>query len=330
MNEYDDAFLSRGGLDPIVSSLASRYPQVFRRENLRVVGVDVAPQCITDSRGEIVEPFVGSWRLDSGAYQIHFGFQVPEVFNEGPFEFHGYWRSSNHRCGAGGGAIVWPEERTEFLGGVLEEREVIGNYFVHNPFGIKLEVGAALAQFSIKTAGAAEEVSELLKPKRVERFLGSGIIGKEGTVLPSTEVVAPRDGLLFLEKGLPYYVEFDGVVNLGNEVLTPQTHLTDQLNYPLLFLIAEHSCLGDPGYHGPLGMTIVPSRDMAIDPLQGIARVARHRVLPVRETITYDGQWQGEIGDERRIEFRPFLKWPDLASPPQDVSLDSLAAQLNL
>lgn len=47
MNEHKNAFLSRRDLDPIVSSLASRYPQVFRRENLRVVGVDVAPQCIT-------------------------------------------------------------------------------------------------------------------------------------------------------------------------------------------------------------------------------------------------------------------------------------------
>jgi|GEM_PF-7036003 len=328
MLEYRGAFLSRGALFPIVDAFASRYPQAFRRENLRVVGVDVAPKEITNARGEIVEPLGGSWNLPSGAYQMRFGFHVPKSLNDGPFEFRGDWRSSNHRCGGGGWAIAWPEEKTQFLGGVLEEREVIGNYTVDNPFGIQFEEGAAVAQFSIKLRGAAMEVSELLKPKRVERFLGAGMIRKKRTILPPTESVALQNGSWFLEERSPYYVEFDGVVDLGDEILTPQIHLTDQLNNPLQFLIAKHSCLGDSGYRGPLGMTIVPDRDMSLDPLQGIARVARHRVLPFGEMAAYQGQWQGEIGDERRIEFRPFHQWPELASPPREVTLESLAAKL--
>lgn len=328
MLEYRGAFLSRGALAPIVDVFASRYPIIFSRENLRVVGVDVAPQCITDACGEIVEPLDGSWHLHPGAYQMRFGFQVPKVLDEGPFELIGNWRSSNHRCAAGGEAIVWPEEKTEFLGGVLEEREVIGNYHVHNPFGIRLEKGAAVAQFSIKLRGAAMMVSELLKAKRVERFLGAGMIGKERTVLPPTESVALQNGSWFLKQGSPYYIEFDGVVDLGDEVLTPQIHLTDQLNNPLQFLIAKHSCLGDSGYRGPLGMTIVPDRDMSLDSLQGIARVASHRVLPFGKMAAYQGQWQGEIGDKRRIEFRPFYQWPELASPPEEVTLESLVAKL--
>ncbi len=327
MLEYRGAFFSRGALAPIVDAFASHYPQVFRRENLRVIGVDVAPQDITNASGEIVEPLDGSWRLSSGSYQMRFGFQAPKAFDESPFELRGYWRSSNHRCGVGGGAIVWPEEKTEFLGGVLEEREVIGNYHVHNPFGIRLEKGAAVAQFSITLRGSAMVVSELLKPKRLERFLGAGMIRKKRTVLPPIESVAPQNGSWFLEQGLPYYVEFDGIADLGNEVLTPQIHLTDQLNNPLQLLIAKHSCLGDPGYRGPLGMTIVPDRDMSLDPLQGIARVARHRVLPFGEMAMYQGQWQSEIVDERRIEFRPFHLWPELATPLQGVSLDTLALQ---
>lgn len=328
MLEYRGAFLSRGALEPIVQAFAFKSPQAFKIENLRVVGVDVAPQSITNARGEIVEPFGGSWCLSPGSYQMRFGFQVPEALDEGPFEFSGHWRSSNHRCGVGGGAIVWPEEKTEFLGGNLEEREVIGNYHVHNPFGIRLEKGAAVAQFSIKLRGAAMMVSELLKAKRLERFLGVGMIGKDRTVLPPTESVTLQNGSWFLKKGSPYYVEFNGVVDLGDEVLTPQIHLTDQLNNPLQFLIAKHSCLGDPGYLGPLGMTVVAYRDMFLDLSQGIARVAKHRVFPIGEMAAYHGQWQGEVGDERRIEFRPFRQWPELASPPAEVTLESLAVKL--
>ena len=97
MMEYGGAFFSRGALAPIVDAFASCYPQVFRRENLRVVGVDVAPQRITNARGEVVEPLGGSWQLPSGSYQMRFGFEVTKALDDGPFEFSGHWRSSNHR-----------------------------------------------------------------------------------------------------------------------------------------------------------------------------------------------------------------------------------------
>ncbi len=328
MIEYRGAFLSRGALSPIVDALALRFPQVFQRERLRVVGVDVAPQRITDANGAVVEPLGGSWCLRPGAYQMRFDFQVPKAFDEGPVQLHGYWRSSNHRCGVGGGAVVWPSGRDSFLGGVLEGREVIGNYHVYNPFGVCLDVGAAVVQFAIQLRGSTPVVSEQLRPKRVERFLGAGIIGKERTVLPPTEIVTPKNGLWRLEKDSPYYVEFDGVVNLVDEVLTPRTHLTDQLINPQLFLLAKHSCLGDPGYQGPLGMTVISRIDSFLSPLWGITRVAKHPILPIGERVAYRGQWQGEAGDERRIEFRPFHLWPELTSPATETTLESLAAKL--
>lgn len=262
------------------------------------------------------------WFLPKGAYQISFGFTMSEGFRQVGIVPKMFWRSSNHRCGAGGGDFFGSEENDDYSSASdsLFGGEVMGNYYVQNPYGIIIEQDASIVQLCFTHPGANTLVSELLRPDKVERFLGPGRIGRSKTTLSQKEDIPPLRDKWFLKMGEGYHVSFTGKVKLPlNELLVPSGHLSDCLSSPNLLLFSQHSCLGDPGYYGSLGMLVVPSIDQEISKRSGIARVAKQQVLGTgSDLVGYGGQWL-EVEDplgvqERLIEFKNITAWPGLVN----------------
>jgi hypothetical protein len=325
-------FLSQGEVRRIVGDLEQSYPGVFSQDRVRVVGVDIPPAKILDNESDIVEPTGDFWRLKPGAYQIRFGFQFPEELRNAGVSPRLFWRSSNHRLGVGGGGFVADVSKEiesfpdYFFGG-----EIVGNYHVWNPHGVVVEVGANVAQVCFtKGTQANLVVSELLRPAQILEFNGAGTIGNERTILPNREKVAPVDGVWELKRDKPYLVEFRGRAALqSDELLVPSRHYGDELKNRGMIFLGQHSCLGDPGYKGRLGMLVVPIWDVGLSVDKGIARVAKHKVIPVGELSEYQGQWVGVDNGESdpAIEFRSIWDWPGLVGVEmpalKDLMIDS-------
>lgn len=322
------SFLPQGKVREIVSGLEREYPRVFFQDKVRVVGVDIAPARILDNKFNVVEAVDGRWELKPGAYQIQFGFEFPsELLGAGIVPWF-FWRSSNHRLGVGGGGFVpitdkEPEGSADyFFGG-----EIVGNYHVWNPYGVVIEEGADVAQVCFTSGSRAHViVSELLKPARISEFSGAGRIGQKKTTLPEKEELLPVDGKWRLKRDHPYLVEFRGRVALGeDEVLVPSRHFGDEVENRVMNFLVQHSCLGDPGYRGRLGMLVVPIWDVSLGVDKGVARVAKQKVIPVGQLAEYKGQWVGGDGGEADpgIEFRSIWDWPGLVGA-KGLSLDEL------
>ncbi len=299
-------FLPQQAIEEIIPVLQENSPQVFSRERIQVVGIDIPAREILDNKGNRIELENNHWLLKQGAYQVNFGFQLPTFFYEMGLEPMMFWRSSHHRCGAGGGEIFSQSVNPEFANHLLDG-EVIGNYFVRNPHGIVIEKGAGIVQLCFSTHGIwYTQVSELLTPKSIRRFTGRGRIGEEKTTLPTTEEIFPSYNGWQLKERVPYLVEFNGAVYLSQaEVVIPTRHYSDLLTNPALFLYSQHSCLGDPGYSGNLGMLIVPMVNVDLPSKQGMARVAKYNVLPFGQLAEYNGQWKAESEEPygHEIEF---------------------------
>lgn len=327
-SEPRPSFLSQGKVGEIVARLERRYPQVFCQDNVRVVGVDIGPAKILDNRFDVVEAVDGQWNLKSGFYQIRFGFQFPEELRRAGVTPRLFWRSSNHRLGVAGWGFVpntdkEPEGSADyFFGG-----EIVGNYDVRNPHGVVIEEGADVAQVCFTTGSHANViVSELLKPARISEFLGAGRIGQKKTTLPEKKDLVSVDGKWQLKRDRPYLVEFWGRVALGkDEVLVPSMHYGDRVKNRAMNFLVQHSCLGDPGYKGRLGMLVVPIWDVSLGVDKGMARVAKQKVIPAGELAEYQGQWVGGDGGESdpEIEFRSIFDWPGLVGA-KTLPLDEL------
>lgn len=315
--EPKPSFLPQGEVRRIVENLEQRYPRVFSKDRIRVVGVDIPPARILDNRFHPVEPEGNQWKLKPGAYQVRFGFQFPEELRGAGVIPRLFWRSSNHRLGIGGGVFMADADKEieshadYFFGG-----EMVGNYYVWNPHGVVIEVGANVAQACFTSGSWANlVVSELLKPFQISEFLGAGMIGREKTILPKKEELLPVDGKWRLKKDQPYLVEFRGRVALQNdEVLVPSGHYGDEVKNRAMNFLVQHSCLGDPGYKGRLGMLVVPIWDVKLGVDKGVARVAKHKVIPVGELPEYQGQWaEVDSGEgDPDVEFRSIWDWPGL------------------
>lgn len=311
-------FFPQEAVRSIVSHLKDDYPTVFLPERIQVVGIDVPPAQILDNGFKLVEPRNGCWNLKKGSYQFQFGFEFPDTLKRQGITPRLYWRSSNHRLGVGGGDFIAHtnyEEKSNFCD-LMFGGEIIGNYHVWNPYGVTIEQGASVAQACFTLGGITSEiVSPLLEPQKVMEFIGSGKIGKEKTTLPERQEVPIKDGRWNLRANSPYLVEFRGQVSLKeDEVLVPSKHFADLKNKNSL-LLGQYSCLGDPGYHGRLGMLVIPVGDgVSLSPFEGIARVAKQQVISFGQPAMYQGQWQNEGIDifEPEIEFRPLLERPEL------------------
>lgn len=312
------SFFPQEKVREIVAGLEQRYPQVFRQDNVRVVGADIGPAKILDNRlNKVVEAVNGQWELRPGAYQIQFGFKFPDELKEAGIVPQLFWRSSNHRLGVGGGGFVpitdkEPEGSADyFFGG-----EIVGNYWVWNPHGVIIEEGADVAQVCFTNGDWARlVVSELLKPAQILEFSGAGRIGREKTTLPEKKELLQVDGKWQLKRDCPYFVDFRGRVALQNdEVLVPSRHYGDEVKIRVLNFLSQYSCLGDPGYKGRLGMLVVPFQDVNLGVDKGVARVAKQKVIPAGELAEYQGQWAGGDGGESdpEIEFRSIFDWPGL------------------
>lgn len=310
------SFLPQGKVREIVKSLEQKYPQVFSQDRVRVVGMDIPPAEILDNRFRPVETRDGRWELKPGAYQIRFGFEFPDELQKAEIAPQFFWRSSNHRLGVGGGefaAVVAKEPEGSadyFFGG-----KIVGNYHVWNPHGVIIERGANVAQVCFTTGWQPHlTVSELLVPAQISEFTGTGIIGQNKTTLPEKNELLPVDGEWQLKRDHPYLVEFLGRVVLEkDEVLVPSRHYGDGVESRVMNFLVPHSCLGDPGYNGRLGMLVVPIRDVKLDVDKGTARVAKQKVIPAGELAEYRGQWMGDGSEaDPEIKFKSIYDWPGL------------------
>lgn len=309
------SFLPQGKVREIVESLEQKYPRVFSQDRVRVVGVDVPPAEILDNESNVVESVGGVWRLRPGVYQIRFGF-VPGELREIGIVPRFFWRSSDHRLGVGGGKFVADAGDNELRvqDDYFSGEELVGDYRVWNPHGVVIEVGAGVAQMCFTRGNWANEIvsAELLKPMQISQFTGPGIIGREKTILPDTEVLLPINGEWELKGDTPYLVELRGRVSLQkNEVLVPWLNLEDWRENEKLMFLRRYSCLGDPGYKGRLGMLVVPQRNLNLGADEGIARVAKYGVIQVGQLAEYQGQWLG-VGEESdsEIKFRSIYETP--------------------
>lgn len=279
--------------------------RVFSPENLQIVGIDFGPQRITDNSGVTVEPEQGAWTLSQGTYLLHFGGALPDWIHEEGLIPTVFARSTNHRCGAGIGMVAAQSEHPDGDSrGLLFGGNLIATYDVWNPNGIMIEEGARVAQLSLARQTTMLSPFTLLHPESVEVFTGPGVIGREKTRVAATQKFTMTDDRWELKPNTGYLVTFAGSVALGpGEVVIPSSHAAVVSNFPKCLALLRYSCLGDPGYHGELGMLIVPVVDLELSPDDVIATIDRCVVSKADSTVLYQGQFQGIGADSPPMHF---------------------------
>lgn len=316
----ESGFLPHSAVLEITKRLSLRSPQIFDEKRVSVVGLDIPPSLIIDRNRNVVESKNGAWFLPPGAYQVGFGFDLGKVFVGSGIEPRMFWRTSNQRCGAGGSVFfnINPDkEEAEATRNSPFGQQVCANYYVYNPHGIMIERDAALAQLCFAVPEPDLIVSELLKPAKVEKFAGPGMIGRKKTTLPAKTSVPFENGSWQLDLNVPYFVEFAGLVQLGaDEVFTLSRRIADMNALPKILSFFQYTALGDPGFRGKMGMLFVPLlKNVFLTLNDGFTRIAKHKVINHGDSsAVYRGQWQGQANDtqERLLEFRHISNWPEL------------------
>jgi len=307
---------------------------------IKVVGVGVAPTEMRRCNGEPLVPNEGFWEIPPRELiRVEFGIELPTKLAESGITPVLHWRSSNHRCGGGGLDFYAtdtevsdkPSDGVTLLGGKL-----CGNYMAFNPYGIKVECGVAMAQLSLMVGQATPEISEPLTVGQIERFDSFGQLTRTRTILPTTTVVEPQKHGWVLKRNTPYLVTFNGQVDLSpTQAIIPSRHLSDLLENPGFFEVSGHSCLGDPGYRGRLGMLVIAlgyadSAPLIVGAGQGIGRrVARYSVVvgsgqeDLLSVYGTAGQYQGEGWDDKTplMRFKPWHDWTELRNVRGPTSL---------
>lgn len=293
------AFLPHDVLANIVrGTLQPQYPKIFSPEYVQPVGIDIAGCEIKDVHGNRVEPQNERYLLHQGTYQVHFGFEIP-LDLRGKLEPLIHWRTSSHRCGVLGGPFFAfdndnHDKQVSLFGG-----KIVGNFHVFNPYGVKIDVGARLAQLSFTTGCAQHlKVTEMITPFKIETFSDFGIIGLTSTTLPPvTEApsIQTTSGRVWeLVNNTPYQVTLGGNVLIGpNEVMLATFHMADYALHPKTLWYVISTALGDPGFQGLLSVLLVPAADIQLSDTDGICRFTSIPVVPYGDRRTYQGQWAG-------------------------------------
>ncbi|OGG29744.1 hypothetical protein A2973_04295 [Candidatus Gottesmanbacteria bacterium RIFCSPLOWO2_01_FULL_49_10] len=294
MIPLESRFLPYRAVGTIASALDRQGLYRIRPENVQQVGINIAPTEIVGLSDGKPETQSDGWKLPPGYYRLNFGLRIDRGMIGQGVQPAVNFRSSVFRCGAVGGHVFADGEEEDpppeavLYGGPLQ-----ANLHVLNPYGLRIEQGAEVAQLSFRTPGASPICSELLSPLRVLTFGSEGILGVGKTTLPDYMPVE-GDDRWELTENVPYLATLQGTVTLGpDEVALIQAHQGDYQTQPLLSRLAIYGdALVDPGYSGPVSTLIIPRGDTTLRVDHGLVRLTRFNVInDGRDMPVYDGQY---------------------------------------